>query len=163
MGKEKIGFIRAFFRYFRYRDWKKARGVSLSEEEQFTASVDGIAAAFDIQYKKMADHVNGLKEAIDEVESVLEAKRSRLKKLDEEKEDLLREREKTTIQSRLDEIEQTRPRLHQEIIEITKNLEKYMLKLQEFQAQIDMLPKQKEQAIADFIAAKQAIENNDQA
>jgi hypothetical protein len=88
--KEKIGFMRAISRYFRYWDWKKAREIDLTADEQFTASLDNLSDVFDIRYKKMQDQARGLAEDIKKVESVLESKRARFKELDKEKEELLK-------------------------------------------------------------------------
>ena len=75
MAEEKIGIIRAIFRYFRFWNWKKARGIIKAADEQFTGSVDGISAAFDIQKDTMVAQFTGLRDAIAEVEAVLEDKR----------------------------------------------------------------------------------------
>jgi chromosome segregation ATPase len=182
---EKIGFMRAIFRYFRYWDWKKARGNDLTAEEQFTASLDNLSDVFDIQYKKMQDQARGLAEDIKTVESALEAKRARFKELDKEKEELLRQRENAInqaeeakaannrqaykthaqnfdrLQTQLDEINKTWTSLNQGIIEASQNLDRFKLELKNFQAQIDLMPKQKEETIANLIAAQNAIKEND--
>ena len=93
MAEEKIGILRAIFRYFRFWNWKKARGIIKAADEQFTGSVDGISAAFDIQKDKMVSQFQGLRDAISEVEAVLEDKRSRFEDLNHEEEDLLKKRE----------------------------------------------------------------------
>lgn len=185
MAEEKIGIIRAIFRYFRFWNWKKARGIIKAADKQFTGSVDGISAAFDIQKDSMVVQFHGLRDAISEVEAVLEDKRSRLEDLNHEEEDLLRKREGALakaeeakerndmtvyeqhahaferFQVRIDEIELTQARLQQEVKGTSVQMDKYLLQLQDFQAQIEKMPQQKAEAIADFVSAKQIVELND--
>ena len=185
MAEEKIGIFRAIFRYLRFWNWKKARGIIKAADEQFTGSVDGIAAAFDIQKDKMVTQFHGLRDAIAEVEAVLEDKRLRLEDLNREEEDLLRKREGALgqaekakeendlqayerhghaferFQVRIDEIEQIQARLEQEVKETSVTMDKYMIQLQDFQAEIEKMPQQKAEVIADFVSAKQILELND--
>lgn len=185
MSDEKIGIIAAIFRYFRFWNWKKARGIIKAADEQFTGSVDGISAAFDIQRDKMVKQFTGLRDAIAEVESVLEEKRNRLEDLNQEEEDLLKKREGALamaekakdqgdtaayeqhaqaferFQLRIDEIEEIQSRLQNEVQQTSQTMDKYMLQLQDFQAQIEKMPQQKAEAIADYVSAKQIVELND--
>jgi len=185
MEEERIGIIRAIFRFLRFWNWKQARGIIKAADEQFTGSVDGISAAFDIQKDKMVVQFKGLRDAISEVEAVLEEKRARLEELNIEEEDLLKKREGALakaeeakekndtaayekhakaferFQVRIDEIEAIQARLEQDVRETSLTMNKYMLQLQDFQAEIERLPKQKAAAIADFVSAKQIVELND--
>lgn len=182
---EKIGIISAIFRYFRFWNWKKARGIIDAADEQFTGSVDGISAAFDIHKDEMIGRFNGLRDAISEVEAILEDKRSRLEDLNNEEEDLLRKREGALamaekaklenddveyekhanaferFQVRIEEIEVMQLRLEKEVGETSRTMDKYLLQLQSFQAEIEKLPNQKAEAIADFVTSKQIIDLND--
>ncbi|MCI0470507.1 MAG: hypothetical protein L0Y73_02500 [Candidatus Aminicenantes bacterium] len=185
MNEEKIGIFRAILRYFRFWNWKKARGIIKAADEQFTGSVDGISAAFDIQKDKMVAQYHGLRDAISEVEAVMEDKRSRLEDLNKEEEELLRKREGALakaeeakaanetkayekhanaferFQVRIDEIEQIQARLQQDIKDTSETMSKYMLQLQTFQAEIQKLPQQKAEAIADYVSSKKIVELND--
>lgn len=185
MSEEKIGIIAAIFRYFRFWNWKKARGIIQAADEQFTGSVDGISAAFEIQRDKMVKQYTGLRDAIAEVETVLEDKRSRLEDLNREEEELLKKREGALsmaekakdqgdsaayeqhaqaferFQNRIDEIEEMQARLETEVKGTGATMDKYMLQLSDFQAQIEKMPQQKAEAIADFVSAKQIVELND--
>jgi len=185
MADEKIGIFRAILRYFRFWNWKKARGIIKAADEQFTGSVDGISAAFDIQRDKMVKQYQGLRDAIAEVEAVLEDKRTRLEELNHEEEDLLNRREGALamaekakegnnltdyekhahaferFQVRIEEIDQIQERLGNDIRNTSQTMDKYMLQLQDFQAQIEKMPQEKAEAIADFVSAKQIVELND--
>jgi len=185
MAEEKIGIFKAILRYFRVWNWKKARGIIKAADEQFTGSVDGISTAFDIQKDKMVTQFHGLRDAIAEVETILEDKRSRLEDLNKEEEDLLRKREGALakaekakeandmkayekhanaferFQVRIDEIELTQARLQQEVAETSLTMDKYMLQLQDFQAEIEKMPQEKAEAIADYVSSKKIIELND--
>ncbi len=183
--QEKVGILRAIFRYFRYWNWRKARYILQAADEQFTGSVDGIDAAFDMHRDTLVERFQGLRNAIAEVESVLEEKRSRLEKLNEEEDELIRKREgaltlaeqaQTAGQSdgyekhagaferfqvRIEEIERTQERLKTEVGETSGIMDRYMVQLQEMQHEIERLPAQKAEAIADFVSAKQIVELND--
>jgi hypothetical protein len=185
MAEEKIGIFRAIFRYFKFWNWKQARGIIKAADEQFTGSTDGISAAFDIQKDTMVNRYQGLRDAISEVEAILEDKRQRLHDLNEEEEELIGKREgalsmaedaeaegdtkaleKHThaferFQNRIDEIEEIQTRLEEDVTRDSGRMDKYMLQLSEFQAEIENLPEQKAAAIADFVTSKQIIELND--
>ncbi len=185
MAEEKIGIFRAILRFFRFWNWKKARGIIKAADEQFTGSVDGISAAFDIQKDRMVTQFTGLRDAIAEVEAVMEDKKSRLEELNEEEDELLKKREGALalaeeakaanddteyekhahaferFQVRIDEIEQLQERLRVELSQSSETMNKYMLQLQDFQAEIEKMPQQKAEAIADFVSSKKIIELND--
>lgn len=185
MADEKIGILRAFFRYFRMWNWKQARGIIKAADAQFTGSVDGIDAAFDIYKDKMVNQYQGLRDAVAEVEAILEDKRQRLEALNVEEEDLLEKREGALhkaeeaqangetealdrhsaaferFQVRIDEIDVMQEKLNTDIQENTKSLNQYMLQLSEFQAEIERLPQQKAEAMAEFVSAQKIVELND--
>ena len=185
MAEQKVGIIRAIFRYFRFWNWRKARGIMQAADEQFTGSVDGIDAAFEMHRDTMVERFTGLRDAIAEVESVLEEKRSRLEKLNEEETELIQKREGALtlaeqakaandqaeydkhaaaferFHDRIMEIEGMQQRLSAEVDEASGTMDRYMIQLQEMQAEVERLPQQKAEAIADFVSAKQIIELND--
>lgn len=185
MAEQKVGIITAFFRYLRFWNWRKARYIVKAADEQFTGSVDGIDAAFEMHRDTLVERFSGLRDAIAEVEAVLEEKRTRLEKLNEEETELIQKREGALtlaeqakaagddaeyekhanaferFQVRIEEIEATQERLGNEITEYSGTMERYMLQLTEMQAEIEKLPAQKAEAIADFVSAKQIIELND--
>lgn len=185
MAGDKVGIIRAIFRYLKYWNWRKARYIIEKADEQFTGSVEGISAAFDIQQDAMIKQYQELRDAIAQVESVLENKRSRLEELNQEEDELLRKREGALalaeqaqesqntaeydkhaaaferFQSRIEEIEGLQERLNGEINESGGVMDRYMLQLSEMQAEIEKMPQNKAEAIADFVSAKRIIELND--
>lgn len=185
MSEQKVGIIRAFFRYLRFWNWRKARYILDKADQQFTGSVDGISAAFDIHQDTLVGQYRKMRDAIAQVESVLEEKRARLEKLNFEEEDLISKREGALtlaeeaqakgdtaeydkhaqaferFQVRIDEIEERQERLNTEVSQTSETMDRYMLQLQEMQAEIEKLPTQKAEAISDFVSAKQIVELND--
>lgn len=185
MAEEKIGIFRAMMRFLRMWNWKKARGIINAADRQFTGSTEGISAAFDIQQDKMVSQYQGLRDAISEVESILEDKRQRLEDLNLEEDDLIKKREGALamaenahaesntaeydkhsraferFQGRIDEIDETQGRLNIEVEETSATMDKYMLQLQDFQSEIGKMPQQKAEAMADFVSAKSIVELND--
>jgi chromosome segregation ATPase len=179
-----VGIVWAIFRFFRFWNWRKARGIIDAADRQFTGSVDGINAAFDIHQDQLVSQYRGLRDAVAEVEAVLEEKRQRLSALNAEEDDLLRKREGALsladqaegkspaeyekhaaaferFQARIDEIEGLQKRLEAEVNETSTTMNRHMLQLQELQAEIQRLPQKKAEAIADFVSAKQIVELND--
>lgn len=185
MADEKVGIIRALFRYVRFWNWRQARYILDAADSQFSGSPQGIAAAFDMQQDKMVNQFKQLRDAIAEVESVLEGKRQQLEQLNGEEEDLLIKRDGALAQAeaaqeagdsegyaqhaqayerfdaRIEEIEQTQARLNAEIEETEQTMKRYMLQLTEMQAEIQKLPQQKAEAIAEHVSATKIIELND--
>ena len=185
MAEDKIGIFRAILRYFRYWNWRKARGIIDAADRQFTGSTTGIDAAFDMHQDKLVAQYRDLRDAIAEVEAVLEEKRQSLEDLNAEEEDLIAKREGALTmaqqaqeandtagyekhgqaferyQNRIDAIEQRQEKLQAEIQETGATMDKYMLRLQDMQAEVQKLPQQKAEAIADFVSANRIIELND--
>ncbi|MCB1043700.1 MAG: hypothetical protein KDC35_12220 [Acidobacteria bacterium] len=185
MSEQRVGIIRAFFRYLRYWNWRKARYILDAADQQFTGSVDGISAAFDMHQDEVVAQYQKLRDAIAQVETVLEEKRSRLEDLNHEEDDLISKREGALnlaeqaqsagdqtaydkhaqaferFQVRIEEIEALQERLNGEITETGATMDRYMLQLQEMQREIEKLPQQKAEAIADYVSAKQIVELND--
>ncbi len=185
MAEQKVGILTAFFRYLRFWNWRKARYIVKAADEQFTGSVDGIDAAFEMHRDTLVERFSGLRDAIAQVEAVLEEKRARLEKLNEEETELLQKREGALtlaeqakaandqgeydkhaaaferFQVRVEEIEQTQERLGIEIADASGTMDRHMMQLSEMQAEIEKLPTQKAEAMADFVSAKQIIELND--
>lgn len=184
-GEQRVGIVRAIFRYFRYWNWRKARYILDAADSQFTGSVDGISAAFDMHQDDMVNQYQKLRDAIAQVETVLEDKRSRLEDLNREEDELLAKREGALnlaeqaqaagdqteydkhaqaferFQERIDAIEATQERLNNDVTETSKTMDRYMIQLQEMQSEIEALPTQKAEAVADFVSAKQIVELND--
>jgi hypothetical protein len=185
MAEQKVGILTAVFRYFRFWNWRKARYIVKAADEQFTGSVDGIDAAFEMHRDTMVERFTGLRDAIAEVEAVLEEKRARLEKLNDEENELIKKREGALtlaeqakasgdqaeydkhaaaferFQVRIEEIEQMQERLRVEVGESSGVMDRYMVQLTDMQAEIERLPSQKAEAIADFVSSKQIIELND--
>ncbi len=185
MAEQKVGILSAIFRYFRFWNWKKARGIVKAADDQFTGSVDGIDAAFEMHRDTLVERFTGLRDAIAQVEAVLEEKRARLEKLNEEETELIQKREGALtlaeqakaageqteygkhaaaferFQVRIEEIELIQERLGTEIGESSGTMDRYLMQLSEMQGEIERLPAKKAEAVADFVSAKQIIELND--
>jgi chromosome segregation ATPase len=184
MADAPVGIVRAIFRFFQFWNWRKARGIIDAADRQFTGSVDGITAAFDIHQDQLVKQFQSLRNAVAQVEGILEDKRQRLAKLNDEEHDLLRKREGALalaeqakgkdpaeydkhaaaferFQTRIEEIETLQHRLDAEVGDTSKTMSKHMLQLQEMQSELSRLSQQKAEAIADFVSARQIVELND--
>lgn len=182
MNEERVGIIRALFRYFRFWNWRKARYILDAADQQFTGSVQGIEHAFDIHSDDLVTQYNGLRDAVSQVEVVLEQKGAKLQRLNEREAVLIKQREGALAkaeletnpievekhkaaferyQNEINEIEAQQATLDTEIKEISASMKKHMLQLTKLQSEVRRLPEKKANAIADFVSAKQIIELND--
>lgn len=185
MAEERVGIIRACIRYMMFWNWRKARYILRAADEQFTGSVGGIEDAFGMHKDKLVTEFLKLRNAVAEVENVIQMRRDRLNVLNAEEEDLITQRggalakfeeAQSTgddealkqhkaaferFQARIGEIESIEERLTQEIEDASGTLERHMLTLTDMQGRIERLPEEKAQAIADFVSANTIIELND--
>lgn len=185
MASETVGLIRAIIRFFRFTWLRQALGIIRAGDEQFTGSVSGIRDAFDIHQDRLVRQFQGLRDAVSEVETVLEGKRQRLGNLNKEEADLLVKRDgaltkaeeaksandSTALerhsqaferyQGRIDQIEAEQARLTKEVEASSGTMQKYMTQLTALQAEIQRVPESKAQAIAEFVSAQKIVELND--
>ena len=185
MAEENIGFFGALWRFFTFYRMRKALGIARAADRQFTGSARGIADAFDLQQDTMVKQYQELRNAIAEVEAVLEDKRQRFEKFNDEEEDLIVKRDGALTRAeqaqgagdegayaqhasayerfdtRIEEIEALQARLEEEIKETEQTMKKYLLQLSEMQAEVQKMPQQKSEAIADFVTSTKILELND--
>ena len=185
MSEESPGILTAVWRLFTFWKLRKALGIARAADRQFTGSARGIADAFDIQQDNMVHQFQELRDAIAEVEAVSEDKRAHLEKLNAEEETRITQRDGALAlaekaqadgdqdalarhtaaferhDARIEEIEQLQARLETEIKETEQTMKRYMLQLTEMQSEIQKMPEEKAQAIADFVSATKIIELND--
>lgn len=178
--EQRVGIIRAFFRYLRFWNWRQARYILDAADQQFIGSVQGIEHAFDIHSDDLVTQYKGLRDAVAQVEVVLEQKKTKLEQLNNREEQLIRQREGALAkaesdpanmekhkaaferyQNEISDIEQHQARLETEVQEISASMKKHMFQLTKLQAEVQRLPEQKANAIADFVSARQIIELND--
>lgn len=177
-----LGALWRFFTFYKLRKWL---GLVRAANKQFTESVSGISDAFDIHQQELIRQFNGLRDAVSQVEAVLEQKKQRLNDLNNEEVGVMKQRDGaiaaaerakaasddveyqkhaaafTRFQTRIDDIESSQTRLESEITELSKSMEKHLLNLTEMQATVQKLPSEKAEAIAEFVSAKQIIALND--
>ena len=185
MAEENIGFFKSLWRLITFWKSRKAMGLVRTADEQFTGSVEGISDAFDLQQEKLVKQYRELRDAIASVETVIEQKRNRLDSLNKEEADLIQKREGALakaeeaeamndaaalerhtaaferFENRIQKIEGEQATLEADIKETSQTMNKYMLQLTTMQSEIEKLPQQKAQAMADFISSKKIIELND--
>jgi chromosome segregation ATPase len=176
-----IAAIRRFFNFFFLR---RSEDVRRAADEQFTGSVEGIRAAYAVDRDRVAKDFRGLQEAVAQVLTVVEDKRIRLTRLEEEEQQLqtqlngsIRAAEQaqasgattefeaakaayTRYKTRLTEIDESQTLLDAEVAQLETSIGTHMGRLTELQAQLERLPAEEAETIADFVSAKQIIELN---
>lgn len=180
-----VGILKAIWRFFTFYNLRKGRRILDAAHRQFTGSAEGIADAYDIQQDRMIRQFNELRDAISQVEGVLEDKKDRLNNLNEEEQEVIIRRDGATAKaeeaqhagnqleyekhaaafqrfdSRITEIEETQGRLEKEIADSEVTMKRYMMQLTEMQAEVQKMPQDKAEAIADFVSNTKIIELND--
>ena len=183
--EENPGLIRAFWRLITFWKVRKALGLVRAADRQFTGSVQGISDAFDLHQNKLVKQYNGLRDAIAQVEVVLEQDRQRLEELNQREEQVLAMRDGALAKfeeaqrggdqaalarhqeafERFDAdiqgIESEQAALDKRVKETTVSMEDYLRQLTKLQAEIKTLPREKAQAIAQYVSAQKIVELND--
>jgi len=185
MTEENPGIIQALWRLITFWKVRKALGLVRAADRQFTGSVQGISDAFDLQQNKLVRQYNGLRDAISQVEAVMEQDRQRLAELNKREEQVLamrdgalakyEESQRTGDQaamtrhqdaferfdSDIQGIETEQAALDKRVKETSVSMEDYLRQLTKLQAEIKTLPREKAQAMADFVSAQKIVELND--
>ncbi len=69
---------KSIWNFFLFRWIRAALGIKRSAEAQFTGSVDGIKDAFEIKAMSLSKRYTDLRDAVAQVEGVIQGKRNRL-------------------------------------------------------------------------------------
>lgn len=179
------GLFSSFWRLITFWKVRKALGLIRAGDRQFTGSVQGISDAFDLHQNKLIKQFNGLRDAIAQVESVLEQDRQRLGDLNKREEQLLamrdgalskfEESQKSGDQAatvkhqeafeRFDTeiraIEGQQAELDKRVKDTSVAMDEYLRQLTKLQNEIKTLPREKAQAVADFVSSSKIVELND--
>ena len=177
-------FFAAIRRWFNFFFLRRSEDVRRAADGQFTGSVEGIQAAYAVDRDRLAKDFRGLQEAVAQVLTVVEDKKIRLGRLDEEEKQLqtqlngaIRAAEKAqeaadTVEydkakaayarykARLTEIDESQVRLAAEIDGLESSIQTHMGRLTELQGRLEELPEDEAETIAEFVSAKQIIELN---
>lgn len=184
MAENKVGFLQAVWRFFSFWKLRKTLGLIRAADRQFTGSAAGIRDAFDIHQDSMVNQYQELHDAISEVEMTIEQDRQRLEELNGREKDILgmrdgalakfEESESTgdeqvllkhqeafeRFDAEILDIETQQEGLRARIQETESTMDGYLRQLTKLQAEIKQLPRQKAQAIADFVSSNKIVELN---
>ena len=183
--EENPGLFRAFLRLITFWKLRQALGLVRAGDRQFTGSVQGISDAFDLHQNKLIKQYNGLRDAIAQVESVLEQDRQQLETLNKREEQLLAMRDGALAKfeeaqrsgdqvtqakhqdafarfdTEVQEIEAQQAQLDKRVTETDGSMADYLRQLTKLQSEIKGLPREKAQAMAEFVSAQKIVELND--
>lgn len=173
---------KSIWNFFLFRWIRAALGIKRSAEAQFTGSVDGIKDAFEIKAMNLSKRYTDLRDAVAQVEGVIQGKRNRLAEVGKNLKDLQGKREgalslfeKATEQAEKDRhqaafdrfdadiqrLEAEELELAQSIKELENSMQSHMQNLTKLQSELRDLPAKEAQAIADRVSSEQLIELND--
>jgi phage shock protein A len=181
---EQVGFWTGLKRFLTFYWLRKGLGLARKADEQFTSSAEGIADAYDIQIDKMVSDYQTMRDAISQVEVVIEQKRQRLESLNQEESESIKKRDGALtfaeqagegsddyethaaaferFQTRIDEIEVEQSQTETEIEELSESMKRHLRRLTEMQAEIQRLPQEKAEQMAQFVSNQQIVALNDQ-
>ena len=181
MADENVGLVSALWRFVTFYGLRKRLGLVRAADRLFTGSADGISDAFDLHRDQLVRRYNELLNAVSQLEMVLETKRIELEKLGAEQKDLIAKRdgaltrfEQATndeekakhkaafdrFHMRLKQIETRQQELNTDLKGQQGRMSGFERQLTTFQGEIQNLPADKAQAIADFVSNQKVIELN---
>lgn len=180
---EQVGFWTGLKRFLTFYWLRKGLGLARKADEQFTGSAQGISDAYDIQQDRMVAQYRELRDAVAQVEMVIEQNRQTLENLNSEQEELIQKRDGALtlaeqseegsedytrhaaaferFQNRIDEIEVQQEATETKISELEQAMKKHMQSLTDLQAEIERLPTEKAEQIAEFISNQKIVELNE--
>jgi chromosome segregation ATPase len=182
---ENIGLFRGLWRFFTFWKLRKALGLVRAADRQFTGSVEGIRDAFDIHAERLKSQYHELRDAVAQMDGVLEETRMALEDLNKKEQDLLNKREgaltkyeaaqaagneqeMATHKAAFDRFDGDIQRIEAQQKEKESLIAAHQGRMGDFerqltklQAEVQKLPADKAAAIADFVSAKKIVELND--
>jgi hypothetical protein len=184
MANGQMGFFQALWRLITFYGLRKQLGLVRAADRMFTGSSDGIADAFELHRDQLIRRYNDLFEAFGQLETVLEERRIERDKLDKESQDLVvkrdgaltmyeqaeqtgggaeQQRHKAAFerfQGRLKQIEARQQELSADVKTQEERMRGFERQITALQGEIQQLPVQKAQAIADFVSNQKIIDLN---
>ena len=184
MADEQMGLFRALWRFVTFYGLRKQLGLVRAADRMFTGSTEGIGDAFDLHRDQLIRRYNDLFEAFGQLETVLEEKRLESEALAKELKDLVVKRDGALtmyeraeqarnaedqqkhkaaferFQARIKQIEVRQGELTDDVKSQEERMRGFERQLTSLQAEIQNLPAQKAQAIADFVSNQKVIELN---
>lgn len=181
MADEQMGIFRALWRLVTFYGVRKRLGLVRAADRMFTGSTSGIADAFDLHRDELVRRYNDLFNAFGQLEAVIEEKRMDSEKLAAEYKDLVVRRdgaltmyEKAGVeeekqkhkaafdrfQGRLKAIEARQGELTTDLKVQEERMQGFERQVTALQSEIQNLPVQKAQALADFVSNQKVIDLN---
>jgi len=182
MADEQMGLFRALWRFVTFYGLRKQLGLVRAADRMFTGSTEGIGDAFDLHRDQLIRRYNDLFDAFGQLETVLEEKRLESEALTKEHKDLVGKRDGALtmyeraeqtgnaedqqkhkaaferFQGRLKQIEVRQGELTDDVKSQEERMRGFERQLTSLQAEIQALPVQKAQAMADFVSNQKVIE-----
>lgn len=179
--KPKYGIFRAVFRYLRFWNWQVALGIQEAADATWTRSPQAMGQAFDIAHDQQVEAYREMQTAVAELDTILEAKRIELEKLNKREEEVLKRRTGAmnlfkqaerdgknedakkhqtswaAFNTEIQQIDARQAELEADIAGRKTQVDQYYARLTAWQREIEKLPAAKQTAIADAIAATQQI------
>jgi phage shock protein A len=177
-------FFAAIRRWFDFFFLRRSEDVRNAADRQFTGSVEGIQAAYAVDRDRLSKDFRSLQEAVAQVLTIAEDKTIQLERLGAEEGQLqlqlngaINAAEKAQAdddadgfaqakaayvryQARMTQIDADQERLTADVGNLEASMKTHMSRLTALQAELDRLPREEAETIAEYVSAKQVIELN---
>jgi DNA repair exonuclease SbcCD ATPase subunit len=163
MADEQMGLFQAFWRLVTFYGLRKQLGLVRAADRMFTGSTEGIGDAFDLHRDQLIRRYNDLFEAFGQLETVLEEKRLESERAEQAGDEEDKQKHKAAFerfQGRIKQIEVRQGELTDDVKSQEERMRGFERQLTSLQAEIQNLPVQKAQAMADFVSNQKVIELN---
>ncbi len=178
-------FFGAMWYYVSFKFLWGAEAIRQAADKTFTSSAAGVAKAYDIEHDKRVKEYKSLREAVSQVEAVLEDSRLRLRDLNKEEEGILAKRDGALrlfeeaqakndanamqqhraaferFDAQIARIEEQQTSLEQQLSGSEDQMRIHLDRLTALQAEVQALPEEKAQAIAEFVSSTKLVELSD--
>lgn len=175
----------AIWYYATFQFLWSAQGIKEAADRKFTSSAQGVGRAFDLHQETLVDQYNEMRDAVSQVEVVLEADRGRLSDLNKEEEEQIRRRDGALLKyeeaeaagdkaaaekhkaaferydARIQQIEALQADIEGRVKVNEGQMSGFFAQLTKMQGEIQNLPSEKAAAIAEFVSSQKIVELND--
>jgi chromosome segregation ATPase len=184
MAEEQMGLFRAFWRLLTFYGLRRQLGLVRAADRMFTGSTEGIADAFNLHRDELIRRYESLFDAFGQLETVLEEKRLESEALAKEFKELGGKRDGALsmferaqqagdaeemqthkaaferFQGRLKQIDVRQEELAADVKLQEERMQGFERQITALQGEIQNLPTQKAQAMADFVSNQKIIDLN---
>jgi phage-related tail protein len=178
-------FFGAIWYYVSFKFLWGSEAIRQAADRTFTSSAAGVAKAYDLEHDKRVKEYKSLRDAVSQVEALLEDSRQRLQDLNKEEEGLLAKRDGALhmfeeaqfkndanamqqhraafdrFDAQIARIEEQQTSLDQQLNGSEQQMRVHLDRLTALQSEVQALPEEKARAIAEYVSSTKLVELSD--